>query len=74
MGGDCRVNQRKIYRCCFCYLLLLLLLLCMPSLLPSVAAGEILGELQQRFMSCPPAGGHLAAPGKDRLGKQGLPL
>ena len=79
MGGDCHVNQRKIYRCCFCYLLLLLLLLlCMPSLLlPSVAAaaaGEILGELQQRFMSCPPAGGLLAAPGKDRLGKQGLPL
>ena len=77
MGGDCHVNQRKIYRCCFCYLLLLLLLLlCMPSLLlPSVAAaaaGEILGELQQRFMSCPPAGGLLAAPGKDRLGKQGL--
>ena len=31
----------------------------MPSLLPSVAAaaGEILGELRQRFMSSLPAGG-----------------
>ena len=62
-----------------CYLLLLLLLLCMPSLLlPSVtaaAAGEILGELQQRFMSLPPAGGlrrlscvSEAHTGEDRLG------
>ena len=75
MGGDCRVKQRKIYRCC-CY-----------ALLPSpraaasavhaiaAAAGEILGELQQRFMSCLPAGGLLrlgwvseAHTGKDGLG------
>ena len=51
----------------------LLLLLCMPSLLPSVAAaaGEILGELRQRFMSSLPAGGRAceAETGKSHNGQ-----
>ena len=45
----------------------------MPSLLPSVAAaaGEILGELRQRFMSSLPAGGRAceAETGKSHNGQ-----
>ena len=49
----------------------------MPSLLPSVAAaaGEILGELRQRFMSSLPAGGRAceAETGKSHNGQARLP-